>query len=117
MEMSKKVNKNMGTNFQSHYLYSIYLIGLNLCYFTLLYIYLGNEIRALHNRIKSLEDPNICKSSEFYSLKKRENAAKKAIGKETGIVSMLATLFIRIYTNLHMPQGVHIIAYYVWAEK
>ena len=63
----KNVNKNRGTNLQSHYLYFIFLIGLNVCYFTWWHIYLGNKINALHNLIKPCfrEGLNSCKSSGF----------------------------------------------------
>jgi len=37
----KKVNKKTDTNVQSHYLYFVSLIGLNMCCFTWLHIYLG----------------------------------------------------------------------------
>jgi len=93
-----------------------------MCYFTWLCIYLGNEIIALHNLTKLLfrEDPNICKSNGFYSRKKKKKKNEKGkngkkeqirqLVKEMGIVSMLATWFIRTDTHLHMQQGVHIIA-------
>jgi len=63
----KKVNKNLDTNVQCHYLYFISLIGLNMCYFTWLRICLGNVISVLHILIKPVfrEDPNIFKSGGF----------------------------------------------------
>jgi len=86
------VNKNLSTNVQSHHLYFIPLICLNLCYFTWLHICLGNEISVLHILIGShfREGPNIYKSGGYYSCwrilnwKWSKKGVKKAIRQENG---------------------------------
>ena len=83
-------------------------------YFTLLYIYFGNEISALHILIKSLfgKGLNICNLSGFkecassFLEKKGKNGANKAIRQGNGeYVNIGKLILLRIDTHLHIHQG------------
>ena len=108
---AQKVNKNLGTNVQTHYLYFISLICLNIYYFTWLLFYLDNEICALHSLINTFLGKKIFVSQVGIILlkKKRKNEKMEPwsqLGKEMEIMSILAAWLVRIDTHLfaHAPR-------------